>query len=260
MEGDTRGALQKRLAPLSPLELAQPPGLRNQQGSTSDISGDWTELSVISSSASSKKSPSQIDQSQAEWLEWASPLEADLQAVASLRIPRDAQGRLSSLGSLKHESGECRPCRFFFKSKGCKGARGCNFCHLDHDPMELKRTRACKGKRSRHSRQIARLTDLIHQDPDCVSSGAIELELPPSCLANQQAKNKMMPKLGRVADQVRQANASSSSTSRGWSAWMSQTGPAYINEAPVAHLDFFRDETCGPIFGANAEQCYRVSL
>lgn len=52
---------------------------------------------------------------------------------ASLLVPPE----LPSIGSVGHQSGQCKPCAFMH-SKGCKTGRACQFCHLC-EPGEKKR-------------------------------------------------------------------------------------------------------------------------
>eukprot|EP00440_Ansanella_granifera_P049946 gb/GFBE01054125.1/.p1 GENE.gb/GFBE01054125.1/~~gb/GFBE01054125.1/.p1 ORF type:complete len:192 (+),score=43.12 gb/GFBE01054125.1/:1-576(+) len=50
-----------------------------------------------------------------------------------------------SIGSAGHGTGECHPCAFFWKDKGCSSGSDCNFCHMC-GPGEKKRRQ--KEKRS----------------------------------------------------------------------------------------------------------------
>jgi len=42
--------------------------------------------------------------------------------VASLEVP--------NMGSALHSSGECKPCAWFWKSRGCTNGYACDYCHL----------------------------------------------------------------------------------------------------------------------------------
>jgi len=62
------------------------------------------------------------------------------------RVPHDEHGNLSSVGSIPHATGACRPCVFAnSERKACQNGLECLFCHLPHTPK--KRMRFCKKKR-----------------------------------------------------------------------------------------------------------------
>jgi len=56
---------------------------------------------------------------------------------------------LPSLGSARHDAGECRRCCFFPKGR-CTNGHDCKFCHFDHD-----RRKRLKKKRSRTGAELA---------------------------------------------------------------------------------------------------------
>mmetsp|Transcript_112709 Transcript_112709/g.218403 ORF Transcript_112709/g.218403 Transcript_112709/m.218403 type:complete len:337 (+) Transcript_112709:142-1152(+) len=47
-------------------------------------------------------------------------------------LPPTRSGQPSSIGSMLHASGQCRPCRFFLDSVGCRDGIKCHFCHMEH--------------------------------------------------------------------------------------------------------------------------------
>mmetsp|Transcript_13986 Transcript_13986/g.35115 ORF Transcript_13986/g.35115 Transcript_13986/m.35115 type:complete len:238 (+) Transcript_13986:70-783(+) len=57
----------------------------------------------------------------------------------------DASNVMTSVGSLKHGSGTCKPCAFFHKT-GCANGPACPFCHLCEDGA-LKRRKQEKRQR-----------------------------------------------------------------------------------------------------------------
>lgn len=70
------------------------------------------------------------------------------ESVESLlqRVPRDQQGSLTSIGSIVHEEGTCKPCVFAHNErKACQNGVNCHFCHFAHPPK--RRMRYCKKKR-----------------------------------------------------------------------------------------------------------------
>lgn len=67
-------------------------------------------------------------------------------------IPKSAEGEMLSYGSIKHESGTCKPCVFFrHPRKGCHNGVRCLFCHFPHEPK--KRVRVSRKRRA--ARQAA---------------------------------------------------------------------------------------------------------
>lgn len=62
------------------------------------------------------------------------------------RIPYDELGRPTSIGSLSHALGECRPCAFLgSEQRPCQNGARCPFCHLPHPAK--RRIRLCRRKR-----------------------------------------------------------------------------------------------------------------
>jgi len=59
---------------------------------------------------------------------------------------------LWSEGSKSHQSGQCRPCAWFFKEKGCSLGRDCNFCHQCPDG-QVRTRRKAKDEELRRQRQ-----------------------------------------------------------------------------------------------------------
>ncbi|KAF8820288.1 hypothetical protein IE077_003329 [Cardiosporidium cionae] len=67
-------------------------------------------------------------------------------------IPKDESGNLLSVGSIEHESGNCKGCVFFHHStKKCKNGIRCLFCHFPHLPK--KRIRINKMRSKQKQRQ-----------------------------------------------------------------------------------------------------------
>lgn len=77
---------------------------------------------------------------------------AELQALEQEgvldQIPRDKEGGLTSVGSIKHAEGECAPCLFWHRKACVKGIR-CTYCHIAHEGLQKKRIRPCKQTRKR---------------------------------------------------------------------------------------------------------------
>eukprot|EP00747_Dinoflagellata_sp_TGD_P154394 gnl/TRDRNA2_/TRDRNA2_177496_c0_seq17.p1 gnl/TRDRNA2_/TRDRNA2_177496_c0~~gnl/TRDRNA2_/TRDRNA2_177496_c0_seq17.p1 ORF type:complete len:309 (-),score=44.06 gnl/TRDRNA2_/TRDRNA2_177496_c0_seq17:133-1059(-) len=67
------------------------------------------------------------------------------------QIPLNEDGELTSVGSIKHDRGQCRPCAYWFRSV-CAHSILCRHCHLTHDGRK-----SGKGLRpSKQSRQRMR--------------------------------------------------------------------------------------------------------
>eukprot|EP00435_Cladocopium_sp_Y103_P064715 s251_g26.t1 len=61
-------------------------------------------------------------------------------------LPKDEAGRLTSLGSVLHEDGQCKPCAYWFKGL-CKNGVACHNCHMVHEGQRPKRLRPSKQAR-----------------------------------------------------------------------------------------------------------------
>mmetsp|Transcript_9685 Transcript_9685/g.30139 ORF Transcript_9685/g.30139 Transcript_9685/m.30139 type:complete len:316 (-) Transcript_9685:51-998(-) len=70
-----------------------------------------------------------------------------LDAQGLLRqIPRNAEGEMTSVGSVLHATGECSPCVFWFKNS-CSKSIKCSYCHFMHRGQKNKRIRPSKQTR-----------------------------------------------------------------------------------------------------------------
>lgn len=63
----------------------------------------------------------------------------------------DAELLLPSLGSAGHDIGECRPCAFIHKQRGCSLAAGCPFCHLCGAGEKRRRQKEKKAAYAQHA-------------------------------------------------------------------------------------------------------------
>jgi len=71
--------------------------------------------------------------------------EEPLESVLA-RVPRDPEGQPTSIGSIRHALGDCRPCAYSGSShRPCINSVRCLFCHLQHTPK--RRIRLCRRKR-----------------------------------------------------------------------------------------------------------------
>jgi len=76
---------------------------------------------------------------------------------------RGAPQALPSVGSFMHGTGECRPCAFFWKQRGCKDGRNCTHCHLC-PRGEIKARRSAKNEVERLERQHGRIQEQAQQE------------------------------------------------------------------------------------------------
>jgi len=68
---------------------------------------------------------------------------------------QDHTGQIVSLGSARHDFGECKPCLFVNTNVGCQNGSGCEFCHFTH--KRKSKPRPCKGKRDRYRKLLTRM-------------------------------------------------------------------------------------------------------
>jgi hypothetical protein len=91
-------------------------------------------------------------------------------------IPRDENGALTSLGAIKHESGECFSCAYWFKGL-CKYGISCNYCHMVHPGQRGKRLRPSRQTRMRMKKHEARKAEEDGtRDGDAAGSGNVLLD------------------------------------------------------------------------------------
>lgn len=67
----------------------------------------------------------------------------DALQISVAMIPRSERGELTSHGSIKHSSGQCAPCIFWFRGQ-CKRSVNCSYCHMVHENQKAKRIRPSK--------------------------------------------------------------------------------------------------------------------
>jgi len=108
----------------------------------SEISALTAELPTESSAAEDfGNSEAEDEEPEQEKVSEDEPIESVL-----ARVPYDELGRPTSLGSLAHALGECRPCAFLgSEQRPCQNGVRCPFCHLPHPAK--RRIRLCRRKR-----------------------------------------------------------------------------------------------------------------
>mmetsp|Transcript_41813 Transcript_41813/g.116616 ORF Transcript_41813/g.116616 Transcript_41813/m.116616 type:complete len:153 (-) Transcript_41813:189-647(-) len=126
-----------------------------------EASGDWS----LSSSGGAEDPPEEPEpEPEVRYIrelhqETSVPI-AELQSLDAQgllrQIPRDADGKLLSVGSISHIRGECLPC-FFVTRKCCSRGISCNYCHVRHERRTKLRpkTLLIRGEHDQRSRAVA---------------------------------------------------------------------------------------------------------
>lgn len=100
-------------------------------------------------------------------------------SVDGRQLPLDHLGEPSSVGSIRHNFGECIPCLYWFQAT-CGNGAACTYCHLLHPGQRKKRIRpsrqirvemAEKNKRKEGSEPNDIVKGVVAQDSSCVSAG-----------------------------------------------------------------------------------------
>jgi len=100
--------------------------------------------------------------------------EPELQAKAARPLPPhvtplERRGPETSLGSIDHEAGDCRPCAWFWRPQGCNNGEACRHCHLCLQG-EVKTRRKTKlvslRKQGRAAQRASQRNDSTEEDVD----------------------------------------------------------------------------------------------
>jgi len=86
-----------------------------------------------------------------------------LHFVEGESAPRDSLGNLTSVGTARHQFGDCRPCHFWFAGS-CRKGVSCVYCHVPHPGQRRKRMRPSKHTRQRMRDALAEGTNEDEQD------------------------------------------------------------------------------------------------
>jgi len=120
-------------------------------------------------------------------------------------VPIDEEGKETSIGSVGHSTGLCKPCLFVRSKQGCVNMTSCMFCHFPHRRKGKPRT--CKGKRDRFRKRIEYIEQRIEADPLLMLHNPnyledLVVEIAPSVALNKPLKAKVLAKMGQHAKQV----------------------------------------------------------
>uniref|UniRef100_A0A7S2QN32 C3H1-type domain-containing protein n=1 Tax=Zooxanthella nutricula TaxID=1333877 RepID=A0A7S2QN32_9DINO len=91
-------------------------------------------------------------------------------------VPYNEDGLMTSVGSIDHFSGRCRPCAYWFKGV-CGRGIACQRCHFVHQGQKGKRLRPSKQMRDRLRRQgwdesTSEASETVAEDSSRISGGS----------------------------------------------------------------------------------------
>jgi len=143
------------------------------------------------------------------------------EATLLTKLPLTKSGKPSSMGTLLHASGRCRPCRHMLTSHSCPNGMRCLFCHQEHTALEqlvehddLKqngdvgkpsRFRPSKAKRDNYKELVKELEDDIQRDPFGWSMDSVVI--PPAIENRPTLKRKLLIRLALMADAARSSQS-----------------------------------------------------
>jgi len=146
-------------------------------------------------------------------------------AMLLTQLPPTKSGKLSSMGSVLHVTGKCRPCRNMFALHGCPDGLRCLYCHQEHsalsqlveshlscvdehdnqeengDARRSSKFRPSKAKRDHYKEMIKELEADIHKDP--FGWRLENVAIPPAVANKPTVKKKLLMRLAMLADAAR---------------------------------------------------------
>jgi len=143
-------------------------------------------------------------------------------AMLEANLPLTQSGHPSSMGSVLHAAGICKPCRYILASEECPYGTSCLFCHLDHSTLcnqveshcccldeddgldkkhEPRRNLPSKQARDHYKRAAQQLEAEVLQDPFGWSIESVEI--PHRIARKPDVKKKLLMRLARFADAAR---------------------------------------------------------
>jgi len=179
-QADTLCALTYRLQPVDPVALAQAKFYTIPVGSEEEAPSDSTATPIVASAAASEATSEDVGdhraalstplagapfqdfgpklcpgdfllracaQSVSDWQNqgWAAEQQRQNQGggqpqFEACAVPRDSRGVPTSIGSIGHLQGMCKPCVFaHHAAKVCMNGVTCPFCHFEHPPKQKRR-------------------------------------------------------------------------------------------------------------------------
>eukprot|EP00747_Dinoflagellata_sp_TGD_P170875 gnl/TRDRNA2_/TRDRNA2_203594_c0_seq1.p1 gnl/TRDRNA2_/TRDRNA2_203594_c0~~gnl/TRDRNA2_/TRDRNA2_203594_c0_seq1.p1 ORF type:complete len:322 (-),score=48.06 gnl/TRDRNA2_/TRDRNA2_203594_c0_seq1:93-992(-) len=95
-------------------------------------------------------------------------------------IPRNEDGELTSVGSMRHHEQGCTPCLFWFRNTCAKSIQ-CGYCHFVHKEQKTRRIRP-----SKKTRQLMKEADEIEMQERIVVESAIQGECLDKAIVNYE--------------------------------------------------------------------------
>lgn len=144
-------------------------------------------------------------------------------------VPPMPSGEPSSMGSVFHASGQCRPCRHILVNKLCRDGLKCIFCHLPHNTVTQQvaasfacldeedglddeghnsdgrggRFRPCKAKRNHYRKAVKKIEEEVMHDPWGFDMESVRV--PPRIEKNPVLKKKFLMRIAFIVDTARAA-------------------------------------------------------
>mmetsp|Transcript_88812 Transcript_88812/g.176554 ORF Transcript_88812/g.176554 Transcript_88812/m.176554 type:complete len:240 (+) Transcript_88812:53-772(+) len=106
------------------------------------------------------------------------------------KVPRNTNGELTSVGSVKHMEAYCKPCLFWLQL-GCKKGLICEYCHMEeHRDEKRKSIRPAKSTRDRikKKRDQASLLLEMHTNRAASASSQVQQQQESSSCSGQLAR------------------------------------------------------------------------
>lgn len=165
-------------------------------------------------------------------------------------IPKGPTGSITSIGSLLHAEGNCRPCRMMMTGESCKYGIRCSYCHLPHEKLQnaLRSTlsslrtgdentelkcegRPSKEKRDRYNKFVKRVEEQIEANPFGFNIDAIEL--PQAWSSKPDLLVKFRMRMQNKLEETRKHAGAATATS-------STAAPAQSSGADGSHATRYR--------------------
>merc|ERR1712129_48729 len=134
-------------------------------------------------------------------------------------LPKGPTGEVTSMGSVLHASGRCRPCRYIVAAKPCSMGMRCSYCHLPHESTDgdgddrdeecrveddrdegTTGRRPSKAQRLRYRRLVEEMETEIRADP--FGWNIKDAKMLPSMEQNPELKQTYLGRLASIRDAV----------------------------------------------------------
>lgn len=96
-----------------------------------------------------------------------------------------------SRGSAAHMSGDCKPCKYILKARGCSFGADCDFCHFFH--TERQKPRPGKARRQKCKRLADTMQAAYRDDPSLLAQSMDQLSTKSDYMKMLMEKKKENP-------------------------------------------------------------------